>query len=102
MFDFLTEEKRNFIINHPEIGKPYFSGRINKKLFIDNLRAFASQIGITPEEIERIKKVIEGISSPEFQDLIERLFYETGFEVYIWGGGRGDLNDWFPCNRLIT
>ena len=80
MFDFLSEEKRNIIINHPELGKPYFSGGITKKLFIDNLHAFASQIGITAEEIERIKKVIEGISAPEFKELIQRLFHEAGFE----------------------
>ena len=41
MFDFLSEGERNIIINHPEIGKPYFSGSLTKERFIDNLRAFS-------------------------------------------------------------
>ena len=72
MFDFLTEEKRNAILSHFQL-KPYFSGKMTKERFIDNLRAFASSLQITDEEIDRIKKCVEGISSPEFQRIIERI-----------------------------
>lgn len=58
--DFLPESKKKIIIEHPQLGKSFFSREIDKKEFIKNLRAFArdlcdeklnTEIRFTPREI---------------------------------------------------
>lgn len=111
MFDFLTPEKKNIILNHPELGKPYFAHprQIDERLFIENLLAFQSTL-CNPElpdrvrfneiEIHRIILELQGIkqatpsNSNELKILAQRILNEAGFEVVVDGTVGVEHNDW--------
>lgn len=75
MFDFLSAEKRNVITEHSELGKPFFAGQIDKKVFIENLRAFArdlcnkeldSKIRFRPRELVMVIRQLERYPSQKW------------------------------------
>ena len=119
MFDFLTEKKRYYILNHPELGKPFISGNtiINKKLLVENIKAFAPSICSVeqPENIrftdKEIIKIIEEIENPqvthaqvnntELRGIADRILKEAGFEIFHHAGEREDLNDWHGKESYI-
>lgn len=93
MFDFLSEIKREKVLFHHSL-KPVLE-RGNFSLFLDNVRVFADELGLTNQEVEAIGEEIKIITSDKFKSLCNKIIEQAGFEVYIWTGGRTDLNDYF-------
>ena len=112
MFDFLNENKRQFLLNHPVLGRISSSPQAISS-FIDNLSAFESDLCsplskdgqkpkemiFTKNEIERIKSYIQKVFSKEILELSNKIFHHAGFELWVHAGHREDLNDWMKGEK---
>ena len=119
MFNFLNEEKRQVLFNHPVLRKLNIFPD-NYKEFLRNLELFGPDLCskqdsrgankqpyqvFTEEDIKQIREYTQSILKGVFgriYPLATRILNEAGFDVFVHGGYRADLNDWINNPDFYT